>query len=119
MASNSRPGMPATIQLGGNYAQPSTAPDALPEGGVLERWINWTGEKNCAAPVYDTEPNRGLADLRVLLGDLVVPSAALSEGASAIRRRLTELSLTRLAESPLLDANVRAYLQQWRDLAEE
>jgi hypothetical protein len=55
MEADSRPGSPARINLGWNYAQPSTSFDAIPTGNELNRAISYLGDRNCGAPYTSTE----------------------------------------------------------------
>jgi hypothetical protein len=58
MEAESRPGSPARINLGWNYAQPVTTFDAIPSGNELNRVISYLGDRNCGAPYTSIEERK-------------------------------------------------------------
>lgn len=87
MAIESRPGYPAIIHMGGNYAQPSASAAALPEGNTLDRALGWTGDRNCGAPVYDDDyKRRNESEYRKKFGDSAVDGMGTST-LDGVRRR--------------------------------
>ncbi|MGD8450269.1 MAG: hypothetical protein PVJ57_00495 [Phycisphaerae bacterium] len=54
----SRPGSPARIHLGGNYAQPAVSFEAIPGGNDLDRLESYLGNRNCGAPYHPDEERR-------------------------------------------------------------
>lgn len=58
MESESRPGVAAQINLGNNYAQPSSSFEAIPGGNELDRLTSYLGNRNCGAPWTSDEERR-------------------------------------------------------------
>jgi hypothetical protein len=104
MASETRPGYPLIIPLGGSYAQPSISAAAVPEGNTLDRILRWGGERNCGSPIYDNDYlQRNAAEYRAKFGEAAVNGVGTST-LDGLRRRF---EVAQRRTSPKVDARLK------------
>jgi hypothetical protein len=99
MVSEIVPGAPMILTLGGNYAQPGISAASIPEGQSILRALAWTGERNCGAPIQDSDLHREIGEFRKHYGETLTPatSGPASTADELFLKRLQELSQDYLA----------------------
>jgi hypothetical protein len=114
VAIENRPGYPTLIQLGGNFAQPACSPGAVPEGQTLIRSLEWAGDRNSGAPLFDNDL-RDVSEYRKLFGDTAIDDLAstpggLSPGVLDTLKRTSESAQGRAIDSRNYAARMLSYL---------